>query len=232
MTDLSTIVVTVEDHHDEPSDLERAMRSLPESVLSNRLYIKKMKDVLKAMANLHPASEGSFIPVFESRCAHDSMSRLRAVGMGRLDSKLGASGRRCSRMQRLSGSLIVPCRSWVPLTVWFLRVLLPNSSTPEIAIVVRMLAPTSGSGYRPSAGFIGAVAVSAGVSHPFVTATLGTSGIEVQALVDTGCSADVVWPEIGTLNMADRHAFRDTEWIDRREYNLAHGMKVEKDVYR
>jgi hypothetical protein len=76
------------------------------------------------------------------------------------------------------------------------------------------------------------VVVTTGVSRPFITATLGTSDVQVQALVDTGCSADVVWPQIGALNMSDRHAFRDTVWVDRREYTLANGDRVEKDVYR
>ncbi len=74
--------------------------------------------------------------------------------------------------------------------------------------------------------------VTTGVSRPFVTVTLGTSDVQVQALVDTGCSADVVWPEVGDLNMSDRHAFRDTEFVEIREYTLANGSKVQKDAYR
>jgi hypothetical protein len=116
--------------------------------------------------------------------------------------------------------------------VWLFRFFLPNASSPEVVITVRVHALDSEPPPRPCAGFIGAVVVTAGVSRPFITATLGTSEVEVQALVDTGCSAEVVWPQAGPLNMSDRHAFQDTTWVDTRTYALANGDKVEKEVYR
>lgn len=213
MTDLPTIEVSVEGH--EPSDLERAIRTLPDHVLSNPRYMWKMNDLMKAMVNLHPVDErtGRFTPLFENRCAYPLS---RGVGSAWLPTGFDAHA-----VQALPFNDCVLCRFF-----------LPNASTPEIAIVVRVHAPTSEHGHRPSAGFIGAVVVTTGVSRPFITATLGTSDVEVQALVDSGCSADVVWPQVGVLNVSDRHAFRDTVFVDSREYTLVDGTRVMKDVYR
>jgi hypothetical protein len=69
MTDLPTIEVIVGGH--EASDVERAMGTLPEPITKNDFYVRKMKDLLKAMVNLHPLDErsGGFITMFQSRCA-------------------------------------------------------------------------------------------------------------------------------------------------------------------